>query len=59
MQKQVEFARHCWRHALTHSHEIVVALLVEVPKANLIMILLMVAGICIAFAVQVYFSVEE
>lgn len=59
MNDKVQFIRKIWHHALVHSHEIVVALMVEGSKGNVIMLLLLIAGLCIALAVQVYFAVED
>lgn len=59
MQHNVQFLLKIWQRAFNHSHEIVVALMVEGSKMNVIALLLTLALVCIAFAFQVAYSAEE
>lgn len=59
MDNRIQFLKKVWHHAIIHSHELVVAFLVEGSKMNVIMLLLLAAAICISLAVQVWFAMEE
>lgn len=44
---------------MQHGHEVAMAIVVEGCKGQVIIVLLMIAGALIAFALQLYFNVEE
>lgn len=58
MDTRIQFVLKTWHRMIAHSHEIVVALMVEGSRMNLIFLLLTIALVCIAFVVQVAFAQE-
>lgn len=55
----IHFAHKVWHRMFAHSHEIVIALLVEAGKGPVVFMLLLIAAICLMFAAQVAFGIVE